>query len=60
MTACRHTRTGVVTSLAEWSGGKHAQAPVCDDLECIADAKEWVTRVSGKPARHVLDEVVKL
>jgi hypothetical protein len=32
---------------------------VCDDLECIADAKEWVTRVSGKPARHVLDEVVE-
>lgn len=56
MTApCPHPPTGIVTSLSEWSGGHHAQAPVCDDLECIADAKRWVERMAGKPAQHVRD-----
>lgn len=55
---CRHTRTGLVTSLSEWSGvGQHAEAPVCDLPECIDEAKDWVRRVSGKPAKHVLDQI---
>lgn len=53
---CTHTRTGLVTSLSEWSGGQHAQAPVCNSQECIDAAIRWVERVSGKPAKHVRDE----
>lgn len=50
---CRHPRTGVVESDGGW--GKSAFAPVCDDPACIDAAKKWASRVSGKPAKHVLD-----
>lgn len=53
---CPHPRTGRVESVGDW--GKHAQAPVCGAPECVAEAREWVRRVTGKPTRHVLDEVV--
>lgn len=57
MTApCTHPRRGLVTSLSEWSGGSHAEAPVCDDPVCIEEAAKWVVRMSGKPAQHVRDE----
>lgn len=55
---CPHTRTGLVTSLSEWSGGHHAQAPVCDSQECIDAALKWVERMTGKPAQYVLDEAI--
>lgn len=55
---CNHKPyTGLVTSLSEWSGGHHAEAPVCNDQVCIDDAKAWVKRVTGKPAKHVRDEM---
>ena len=54
---CNHKpHTGLVTSLSEWSGGHHAQAPVCDLPECIDAATAWVERMTGKPAKHVRDE----
>jgi hypothetical protein len=54
---CPHPRTGVVESYGSW--GKSALAPVCSEQECIDAAKAWVRQVTGKPARHVLDEVVE-
>lgn len=52
---CPHPRTGVVESVGDW--GKNAFAPVCSDQACIDDAKAWVKRVTGKPAKHVRDEL---
>lgn len=63
MTApCTHPKTGVVTShkpnpsLFEAAVlGSHAETPVCDLPECIAEATAWVERMTRKPAHHVLD-----
>ena len=58
MTECTHTRTGTVTSHTHgMSDEPHASTRVCDLPECIAEAVEWVTRMShGKPAHHLRDE----
>jgi len=54
---CTHPRTGVVTSQRERGryDGPIAVTPVCDRRECIDEALAWVTRMSRKPAHHVLD-----
>lgn len=64
MSACTHPRTGVVTSHKPRASmfeavelGAHAQAPVCDLPECIAEALAWVERMTRKTAHHVRDEV---
>jgi hypothetical protein len=60
MTECTHARTGVVTSRHHsLSDESHAETKVCSLPECIAEALTWVTRVSGKPAFHVLDKAVE-
>jgi hypothetical protein len=52
---CAHQpRTGVVTSFDGGEATSNAQAPVCSDPACVADALAWVSGWSGKPARHVL------
>ena len=58
---CNHPRTGIVTSSP--GGPVDSQLPfacsrVCDLPECVAEAKQWVTRMThGKKAHHVPDEV---
>ena len=59
---CMHGRKGIVTShpprLSAWKPsepGAHAATDVCDRAECIDNAKQWVERISGKQAHHVVD-----
>ena len=54
---CPHPRTGrVTTHPMGYTNGPHAATNVCDLPECIAEAVEWVQRMTGKPAKHVRDE----
>ena len=60
MTACTHTKSGVVTSRP--LGGiedSYAATRVCDLPECIAEATEFVERYSHKTAHYVADEVTR-
>lgn len=56
MSACRHPRTGVVTTHpGSYETGSHAATNVCDRPECIAEAVAWVERMTRRPAYHVRD-----
>lgn len=59
MTACEHKpKSGMVTSRP--LGGiedSYAAAPVCNLPECIAEATQWVERVSHRKAYYVANEV---
>jgi hypothetical protein len=55
---CKHARTGIVTSHPEGYPGPgvaHAAASTCDRMECIEDAIEWASMISGRRAVFVPD-----
>lgn len=60
MTACTHTKSGLVTSRP--LGGiedSYAATRVCDLPECHQEAYEWVERVSQRTPYYVADEVTR-